>query len=503
MSRLLLAATASVLQVAVAAAQPRVVIADRGPGEIAGILDEVLAKPHRLVEPDTSRYTLPQPERLTTNLVVLGRSAAIDGEVDGDVVVVGGDLFVHPGARIGGRAVAIGGAVYPSTLARPLNQPRSYRDDTFDITPTPAGYELTYRSLYEDATGPLTLPGVYGLRIPSYDRVNGVSVPVGPAFSFAGGRGLVNVLATYRSDLGTIDPSADVMLQLTRRLRIEGSVGRGTFSNDRWIWSEFVNSLSALVTGKDTRNYYRADRAEATLHRLWETTTTTVEPFIGARGERSWAVGPGLGAQSSPWSMMGRTDTLDGMLRPNPPVPDLDVVSALVGGDLRWESGDVRATAHVVAERSLRLDGPSATGDEPFTQVTLHTYLAFLTFGDQQYELDVHHVTTPEGVPPPQRFAYIGGAGTLPFLDLLEQGGGELLFVDQRYSIPVPRIQLGRLGMPTLLLRHRLGSAGLSRLPTLEQAGGVGVIVSILRAEVVIDPATQDTRISVGLSFAR
>lgn len=498
-----LAVVATLVHVAVAGAQPRVVIVDHGPGPSGRILAEVLAKPHRLIEPDTARFTLPRDAHVTTNLVVLGRTAAVDGQVDGDLVVVGGDLFVHPGARIGGRAVAIGGAVYSSTLALPLNQPQSFRDNTFVIASTPSGYELTYRSLYADATPPLTFPGVYGLRVPSYDRVNGVSVPVGPAFSFADDRGTANFLATYRSDLGKIDPSADVALQLTRRLRLAGSVGRGTFSNDRWIRADYVNSAYTLLVGKDTRNYHRADRAEATVHRLWETTTLTLEPFLGARGERSWAVGPWLGEDGSPWSLMERGDTLEGMLRPNPPVPDLDIVSGLIGSDLSWEAGGVRATGRLQAERSLHIDGPSLSGTTAFTQLTLDVNVTFLTFGDQQYEVDAHHVTTPAGPPPLQRFSYIGGSGTLPFLDLLEQGGGELLFLDQRYTIPVSRIQLGVLGMPTLLLRHRLGSAGLERLPTLEQTLGIGVIVSILRGEFDIDPSTQETRVSVGFSFAR
>lgn len=499
----MLSVVATLAHLTTAEGQPRVIIVDRGPGPSGRILAQVLAKPHRLVEPDTSRFVLPRDGHVTTSLVVLGRTAAIDGQVDGDLVVVGGDLFVHPGARIGGHAVAIGGAVYPSTLAQPLNRPQSFRDETFGITPTPSGYELTYQSLYADATPALIFPGIYGLRVPSYDRVNGISVSAGPALSFAGDRGSANVLATYRSDLGTIDPSADVALMLTRRLRLEGSAGRGTWSNDRWIWSDYVNSLSSLVLGKDTRNYYRGDRAEATVHQLWETGTLTLEPFVGFRGERTWATGPWIGEESAPWSLIGRTDTVDGMLRPNPPVEETDIVSAVAGTALRWESGGVRAGGRLLAERSLHLDGPAGGGSAAFAQLTLDLNLAFLTFGEQQYEVDFHHVTTPEGAAPLQRFVYIGGSGTLPFIDLLEQGGGELLFVDQRYSFPVPGIQLGVLGAPTLLLRHRLGGAGGGRLPALEQAVSVGVIVSILRAEVVVDPVTRETGISVGLSFAR
>ena len=506
MRLLVLSALATLLGVAVADGQPRVVVVDHGPGSSGRIISEALAGPHRLVEPaeDTSWFVLTRDEHVRGSLVVLGRTAAIEGHVDRDVVVVGGDLFVRPGARVNGRAVAIGGGVYPSTLALVGGGRQSFRDNTFEITRTGAGYELSYRSLYADATPPLILPGVYGLRAPSYDRVNGASIPVGPSLSFAGGRAQADFLVTYRSDLGKFDPSAEATLDAGRRLRFEAFAGRATFSNDAWIWSDLVNSLSALVFGKDTRNYYRADRAQITAHRSWETTTMVLEPFLGARGERSWPVGPAAGDRSSPWSILGRTDTVEGMLRPNPPVGELTILSALAGTALRWEAGGVRANGRVLAEQSLKASGTDASPmDGGFTQITSDLRVTFPTFGDQQYDFEGRWVTTPAGAAPAQRFAYIGGSGTLSFLDLLEQGGDELLFLDQRYSLPLTRIELGMLGVPTLQLRHRLGSAGFERLPSLEQVLGMGVIVSLVRAEFQVNPATKETRISVGLSFAR
>lgn len=499
-------AIATIFCAAVADAQPRAVVVDRGPGDSGRILSEVLAGPHRLVEPgqDTSWFVLPRDERQSGSLVVLGRTTAIEGHVDKDVVVVGGDLFVRPAARVNGRAIAIGGGVYPSTLAAIGGGVRAFRDNTFGIRGSDSVYELSYRSLYEDATPPLTFPGIYGLRVPSYDRVNGASVRAGPSLTFADGRGNADFIVTYRSDLGQIDPSSAATLELGRRLRLEGFAGRGTFSNDEWIWSDLVNSLSTLVFGKDTRNYYRADRAQLTAHRKWETATMVIEPFVGARGERSWAVGPEVGDTSSPWSIFERSDTLEGMFRPNPQVGELTIVSALLGTALQWESGGVRATGRLFAEQSLNASGPASSGtDDLFTLVTSELSVAFLTFGDQLYEIDARWMTTPVGAPPPQRFAYIGGSGTLPFLDLLEQGGDELLFLDQRYSLPLTRVQLGRLGVPSLQLRHRLGSAGFERLPSLEQALGVGLIVSIIRGEFLIDPATGQTDVAVGFSFAR
>ena len=485
------------LSASVLGAQGRVVVTDRGPGAGGQVLQSVLARPHRLIEPDSGWYRMPRGEQLAVSLVVLGRTAALEGNVDGDVVVVGGDLFVRPGARIGGRAIAIGGGVYPSALAVVEQGAQSYRDNTYAITRDGDIYRLAYVSLREHASPPLLLPGVFGLRIPTYDRVNGASIPFGPAFTIRDGLVEAHALATYRSDLGKVDPSIRAAAQISRRLRAEAFAGRGTFSNDAWIWSDLVNSFSAFTTGTDTRNHYRADRAEVTVHRSWEWTNVRIEPFLGGRYEDAWTVGPAIGERRGPWSIFGRSDSL-GMYRPNPAIQDGAIGSLLSGLRYDYDTDDLRVQAHVRAEATL-----SAPSDRRFIQATSDILTTFPTFGEQEYALDVHWVTTGGDTPPPQRFAYLGGAGTLVFLDLLEQGGDEALLVDQRYSIPLPRIRVGLLGEPTLLFRHRIGSAGLGGLPDFEQVIGVGVMLTLVRVELQMDPATGELRFSTGFSFSR
>ena len=485
------------------AAQARVVVVDRGAGGSGRALEAVLARPHRVVEPDTGWFRFRRGNESAVSLVVLGRTAAIEGTVSGDVVVVDGDLFVRPGARITGRAIAIGGGVYPSALAVVSGGIASYRDNTFAIQREGDTYRLSYQSEYADASPPLLFPGVFGLRMPTYDRVNGVSVPFGPAFAAFGSRLQVTPLVTYRSDLGAIDPSVTADMRLSRRLRLEGSAGRGSFTNEGWIWSNLVNSFSVLTSGTDTRNWYRADRAELTLHRLYEWTQWQVEPFVGALAEDPWTVGPAVGEGRGPWSVFGRTDSL-GMRRPNPPVDARGVISLLGGARAAFESPDVTGGARTRAEANVgHVTRDDVTDLERWVQVTTDVDVRFPTIRDHEYAMDVHWVTTAGDTPPPQRFGYLGGSGTLPFLDLLEQGGDEVLLIDQRYSIPVPSVRLGFLGEPTLILRHRLGSAGLGALPDLEQVVGVGVILALVRFELQVDPAAGKARFSAGFSFSR
>jgi hypothetical protein len=490
-------ALGAALWAAPSAAQDRVRIVDRGPGGSGRAIERTLARPHRLVAPDTGWFRQRRGEQAAAALIVLGRTAVIEGNVNGDVVVVGGDLFVRPGAFIGGRGVAIGGGVYPSAMAVVTEGTESYRDNTFMITRTPGGFDLSYQSLREHASPPLLFPGVYGLRMPTYDRVNGVTLPFGPALSFWDDRAEIHGLVSYRSDLGAWDPALRGSAQLSRRVRAELSLGRGSESNDSWIWSNLVNSYSVLVSGTDTRNYYRADRADLRVHRLWEFTFVQVEPFVGAIHEDAWSVGPARGEGKGPWSVFGRTDTLR-MRRPNPPVDPGVIASAVAGARADYEREDLRLRLRNRVEANL-----SSPSEQRFVQTTWDFDAGFPTFGEHTYALEVHWVTTAGDTPPPQRFGYMGGSGTLPFLELLEQGGDELLLVDQRYSIPVPSVRLGLLGEPTLIFRHRLGSAGVSRLPAFEQVIGAGVLLTLLRVELQVDPVRGGARFSAGFSFSR
>ena len=487
--------------VTVVQAQSPVRISDVGPGPAGRLLRDALNRPHRLLEPGEEAFTQRRGELQPVTLIVLGRTTYIGGKVEGDVIVVNADLFVRPGAEISGRAIAIGGGTYPSTLAFVGAGTQSFHDDGFAIERTADGYDLAYRSLRVGSSPPLLFPGIYGLRIPTYDRVNGLSVPFGPALSFLDGRGEIDAIATYRSDLGEVDPSLLVHLQLTRRTRAGLTMERTSRTNDAWIWTNFVNSFAALVFGEDTRNWYRADRGELQLHRMWEMRRSVLEPFVGGAFERSWPIGPVAGDSSGPWSMLGRRDSL-GMLRANPQVSRAEILAAIAGASFRWEGDDgLQLRTRTSVEKSVGGIGVGpSTGD--FLQATTDFDVRFPTFGEQQYRVEVRWVTS-SGNLPLQRFHYLGGPGTMPFLDLLTQGGGELLLVDQRYSIPLPQYTFGFMGSPTLQLRHRLGSAGLDSLPALEQMVGVGVSLTVIRGEVRLDPASGRVQLTAGFTFAR
>ena len=475
-----------------------VTIRSIGPSEGGRILASDLTVPHHVVSPGPSPFVLPRDSVAIGTVIVLGRHARIAGTVHGDVVVVGGDAFVHPGAQVDGRVVAIGGGAYRSMLGIVRGGYVSYRDFTYDIHAVAGGYILDYRRLGAPPSPPVTLAGVYGFGIPTYDRSDGLSLSFGPAIALDSSRLQASPTLTYRSQLGRIDPAIAASFQASPLARFDGFAGRSTFTNDDWIWSDLVNSAAALGLGIDSRNWYRADRAQVVGHYLVNLPTAQIEPLLGYRAERAWSVRPGPGATGGPWSLFGR-HSVGHMLRPNPRIDDGTISSALVGARLAWQGqGALALNANLVTEIA-----PSTPRGRGFVQTTVHGTVGFPTFGKQRFDLETHWVLTSSDTAPRQRWAYLGGSGTLPFLGLLSEGGDQLLYVQSAYSIPITAVNLPIAGQPMLQLRDVMGAAGVHRLPGLEENAGVRVVLSFLRLDAMVDPARGKVRVSVGFSMAR
>jgi len=382
---------------------------------------------------------------------------------------------------------------------------------------------LAHRALAQDTTRveadtayveysdpPLTLPLGIGLRTPSYDRVNGLSVPWGPKLQTGNDRLELDAIVTYRSDLGEWDPSLEGAIRPGYGHEIELFVGRGTFTNDAWIRSGLVNSAASLFFGTDARNYFRADRAEARYTRTLTTSAITLMPFIGGKLEKGWSTGS-LNPQGAPWSVMGREDVLR-MRRPNPQVFDGRINSALAGAGLELFRGELEGKLSAEVEQAFKSPWlvcavVCTTTNERFTQATLHGTMNFPTFGVQTFSFRTHAVFGGDFVPP-QRYAYLGGTSTLPTVDLLALGGDRLFFAEADYKIPLEFIVLRPVGSPFIAFHYAAGSAGVGELPSLIQNLGVGAGISMVRVNYTIDPAgdrspfSERSVFSVGLSLS-
>jgi len=155
-------------------------------------------------------------------------------------------------------------------------------------------------------------------------------------------------------------------------------------------------------------------------------------------------IGPRV-SQKSGFTSAGPYD-IEHIARPNPLVERGEIGSALLGAAVEYRVGTVQARLLGEGEQSFKT--PDRTSS--FTQLTLNGSIEFPTFASQRLRIDAHAVATAGDTTPRARFAYLGRNGTLPLLELLEQGGDRLVFVDSRYEIPVSVLVLPKLGSPMI-----------------------------------------------------
>jgi hypothetical protein len=189
------------------------------------------------------------------------------------------------------------------------------------------------------------------------------------------------------------------------------------------------------------------------------------------------------------------------MLRPNPAIAKRHIGSALGGAEIQYFRDGVDAKLGATLEHALNRDEQVCLFPPPgtpvcltvpgsFSQATIESTVLFPTFGTQSFAFRAHAILSGEFVPP-QRFGYLGGAGTLATVDLLALGGDHLLYVEGDYKIPLRVFVLPFLGSPYVALHYAAGSAGVGRLPDLIQNVGFGVGVGPIRVDYALDPASN------------
>lgn len=480
-----------------ARAQDSLHIRAPGPSVAEQIVEQTLV--HRyIVRHEQYNTRLFRDSVFDTTVVVLNSDATVASTVHGDVIVINGDLFLQPGANIDGRAVAIGGGVYDSQQAKVGGDKLSFRDVHFDTTRTSTGLELAYRPPPPpaDTIPTFALPGLFGFRMPLYDRVNGLSAPWGPRFTLDDTRLVIDPTLTYRSNLGAYDPAVSVRAKLRHGWTATAFGGRTTLSNDRWIQTDLGNSLSTLGAGSDYRNYWRSTRFEGRIAHEWLFSEGDLQLSGGGRTENDWSEHGG-----GPWSFFNRNDTLR-MRRPNPAVERGRLSSALFGARGSWQRAKVAFDAGADVEAVL-----GAPADEHFTQTTIFARAAFPTFvtklGTQSFVFHTHMVLTTGDTAPPQRFAYLGGSGTLPTFEILSRGGDQLVFLEGLYNFPIETVQVPYLGTPIITVREMLGGTGVGSLGRFDSNIGARLTIGLISGEIFVNPANGDHAFSFGLSLIR
>jgi len=420
-----------------------------------------------------SRDTVLAPgSRVEGDVLVLQAQVRLAGEITGSVYVVDGDLFLRPGGRVGGDAVVLGGGFYPSRLAT-IDGRLFYRpNDRFAVMPRAGGYRIT--AVHEEPRA-LHLDGLYGFRLPLYQRVNAWTFGLGGDVTATGlpWRPSLDLVGNYHTGQKKFEGTARQVWHPSDLWSFGVEAGRATLSNDTWIRRDFSNSLQFLFHGDDFRNYYRADRAAFTVKGAPELTWS---PMLRVQWEDAR-------------SLVARPRTVlfaaDEPVRPNPLIDRGETWSAIVA--LAFHK---RTSVGGIAAR-VKLEGADSTVAGDFSFLLGEAKVSWSGRALAHHRLEIFAIGRGDlaGRLPRQRWSAFGGLGTLPTFPVLDQRGARMVFGRFTYLIPLSGIRVALAGSPQLFVREAIGSAwGEGQKPHFEQNVTLGIRLAILEASVALDP---------------
>jgi hypothetical protein len=195
------------------------------------------------------KLSVPGGDFVRDNVLVVGSEAVIEGEVNGYVIALFGDVRLGSTAICQRDVFAIGGNIQKHRLARVYG--------VYQATDSwrQSGIHFRKRPSADKSAVSLDMEG-------SYNRVDGLTLMPGvtfrseekfvPKFYFKYGYGFTSKLSKYQ--LG-----AEQTLFDNNQIKIGGSVYRLTDTEDDWICDESENSIYAVLIREDFRDYYQAE----------------------------------------------------------------------------------------------------------------------------------------------------------------------------------------------------------------------------------------------------
>ncbi|MCZ0934529.1 MAG: hypothetical protein OXJ54_05035 [Gemmatimonadetes bacterium] len=371
-------------------------------------------------------------------VLLLEGTARIAGRIEGDLYVVDGDLFLRSGASIAGDVLVLGGGFYDSDVAE-VEGAVTYRpSEPLRVRPARGGFEIISEVEPE--------PAVVGFHLPTYDRVNGLSIPVDAVArasavpgrpEFAGG-------VTWIPAREEVDFRLRNSWRLGERVRLGPFVSSAVVSNEEWIRPTWYNGLAHFVAGDDVRNHFRAKRIG--LEGEW----TSPEP--GAWEETSrWRLAVAAGRDISEGLsardvtvLFGENADAPSAPYPNPGIDYGDFWFGFAGFEWAVDGRQGRTALGLGIEvgiedeiGALVLDADGTESRYDFVLVEGRVSLRRVTAQGHAVEGFAIGRADVVGRLPKQRYSAIGGIGTLPTMPLRGLRGARLLYAETAYAIPL------------------------------------------------------------------
>jgi hypothetical protein len=309
----------------------------------------------------TGERTLEAGTVHTGSILQLGGTLVIEGQVTGDVTAVDSDVYLRPGATIGGRLTLLGGGFYGTTMAEVGDTANWLREEPVRVVQrSPASVFVDYEP--RAVPFPIELKGFGGIAVHEYNGVDGLLFGVVAGLRQRQGQPRTELMGgpVFRTARGDVGWDVIFLREFpTSRFTIGGRVHRITETPQRWHRGSLNNSLAALFLADDDRTYYERTGGELWVERSFAVplvvrgqvrsdqfdSLPSQQPFAFFGDDEDWRVNPPI--EEGRGTAIGGTVTFD---RRNTPAFATRGVYAKVSydhwlGDFEfdWAQGEVRA----------------------------------------------------------------------------------------------------------------------------------------------------------------
>ena len=370
-----------------------------------------------------------EDEVVKGNIVVKGGDLTVYGEIDGDVFVVGGTLYVKDGGLITGDARVISGdivkedgGVIEGTMDRSSARSAGYREPR-------ERFRMKSPTLDAEWLNELTTLDNFIFR---YNRAEGIFLGAGSEkryywdgyrdFSSWGSIGYGFKSNGWRYNLG-IARQFPVGEGHLLELAVEGH--RLTDTKDQWLIGQGENTAAAFLIHEDFRDYfYRAGFGVSTAY-------TVQHEYLTGQLKVEYLADTYLSMENrAEWSLFGG----DKVFRLNPAIDHGNMRSVLVSAGIS-----------TVDKRMYGQEGWSIFGTAEFAEESYGGDFSF-----RQYMMDVRRYQplsrydnvnlrlragTSEGVLPFQKLYELGGLSTVQVLPFKAMAGNRMLLMNAEYIV--------------------------------------------------------------------
>ncbi|HLF20217.1 MAG TPA: BamA/TamA family outer membrane protein, partial [Bacteroidota bacterium] len=376
--------------------------------------------------------TIDESETVDGNIVVKGGDLTVYGKIDGDVLVVGGTLFVKDGGRITGNARVISGDVVREDggkidgyVDKARSSTAGYREDRRKFTRPSTGFDAPW---LRETTALENF-------IFRYNRVEGLFLGLGSEkkyywdgrkkFNSYGSVGWGFKSHAWRYNLGLArqfplrNTDRDEMLEIG----LEGY--NLTDSKDQWIIGVHENTAAAFLIHEDFRDYFERQGYSAHLAYYTRQDYVNGELKLSLLADNYESL-----VNATEWSMFGG----DKVFRPNPAIDPGTMKSVLAS--LGFST---------VSKMMLGQEGWNIAGSMEFTEKNLGGDFHFgqYIFDIRRYQpvstydnLNIRvRAGTAEGTLPLQKRFELGGLSTLHAFPFKSEVGNRMLLMNAEYIL--------------------------------------------------------------------